>query len=85
MKTLSEDKIDFIMGKIIDFKIDVLDYDGIRDILEDTIKVCNKDTALSFRDWCIDKQQPFVRNGYQGLDTSELWNEYSTNPLTHKR
>lgn len=72
-----QDKLDFIMCKIVDYKTDTLDYDGIRDVIEDALNVIDKETAISFRDWCAEKQQPYVGNGFQDLDTAELWHEYS--------
>lgn len=78
MKTL-QDKIDFIMSKVVDYALGNLDYDVVRDSLEDIIMLGDKETAISFRDWCINKQQPDVINEYHDMNTSELWDKYSNN------
>lgn len=42
----------------------------------------SKEQLLSFRDWCLNNQMPYVRNGYQNLSTEQLfevWKKESLN------
>lgn len=35
----------------------------------DNLKAAMREVCIEFRDWCLERQQPYARNGYQGLTT----------------
>lgn len=49
----------------------------------DNLKAAMREISIDFRDWCLDKQQPYVRNGWQDLSTEELFNEFLNDNQTN--